>query len=238
MRTKQIESQYDFTEVQNVIERNLEPHDGRTFRKITNALMCMYRDMINVRQGLDKTILITGSYASDAFEYTGDDIMIPAFENAHQMIHGANLIGRLLVISDFYGTMLEIAHNPTDFLTAGCARFIFYFISLLLDSDDFEDSDFSRHLSRIFFLLDISIESVLMSSIEREVNMEIHGDLTVFNTQNEFDVLSCVYGRILRAYNTKKHKLAIGEKVTKMFIFESHAGAHKFLEETQNDGRV
>lgn len=205
--------------------------DRATLYLIETVLASLYRALINERRQ-PGNMRISADYSKYHYEYNQHGILVPVRVNSTKNIDSSGILFMyVFIITNFYEAMLfYIKHEETP-NNENNLRCVYYLNKMILSKTDvqLDNSEFLKVFSRIFGLVQIDIDSILITCIDREMNCDIHGDVRVTNnnTGNTND-FSFGYGS-LKSYNSRDYSIHIGPNVDQVIDMESMAIYGKYL---------
>lgn len=161
----------------------LNESDQNTFELIESNLCNLYRAIINESQQ-PGNIRIHSDYSKYYFEYDKDGILVPIRVNSTKEIDTPGMLFLyVFIITNFYAAMLFYLKNRELATNTGNLRCTYYLNNMLLSKtdDQLNNTEFLKVFSRIFALVEIDINSILIACINREMKCDLHGDVSVQN---------------------------------------------------------
>lgn len=122
----------------------------------------------------------------------------------------------------FYGALLSFAGSARIQSNVGDLRYVYYLIKMVFTKNDAQLSNntFLQYMANIFCTLNIAVDSILMSNIDRNIKCEIYGDIEITKDRVTTSFLN---QSNLNAYNVVEYTKRIGRNIQEILIFESTA---------------
>lgn len=224
--------------VLEMAQTNLTIEDCNTLELIRSVMVRFYRQLVNhiIRNSRLLHVTVNSYYTRQHVLYSNNGICIPERVLTWQNIESKDrLLTYIWLVLHFYEALLEIANDPNvDTQNSVCLRNLFYLMESFLNKQDSQmmNSVFLLFVSKIFPMLDVSHNSVLMKVLHHDDLFQLCGDVGLIECESGLEIMSgrqdrrqiSMTGlRVVQLIRQVECEFVLGPNITELFIFESAA---------------